>query len=354
MEESHNINVFSLNVNGLGDSIKRQAVFQKLKKKGPGVFLLQETHSSEKSFTQWSQQWESKNIFFSHGTSNSKGVAILFSKNYQFEIKQELKDKEGRFLIIDVLINDRVYTIANLYAPTRNMKSEQLNVLKSFQESMQLFTLENSIIGGDFNLYLNPRLDKLDTMPDNNDNPEYRVNLLSFLETENLIDIWRTLNPYSPTFTWYRGTSRSRLDYFFTSEHLLNTIKSTDILPGFHSDHSLINICFSDNNKQNIGKGFWKFNSSLLHDTDYVNKIKTIIAESKNKYSEMTDKRIIWELIKMDIRNFTVPYCVKKKRDANELENMLNKKLIELYNSLETGDQSENIQMEYQSILNKS
>ncbi len=86
--------------------------------------------------------------------------------------------------------------------------------------------MENTIIGGDFNLYLNPRLDKLDTMPDSQYNPEYRQNILSFLEIENLIDIWRTLNPFACIFMWFRGNARSRLDYVFTSHHLLHTIKN--------------------------------------------------------------------------------------------------------------------------------
>ncbi len=103
------------------------------------------------------------------------------------------------------------------------MKQQQLDIFPFLQDSIQHFKMENTIIGGDFNLYLNPRLDKLDTLPHSQDNPEYRQNILSFLETENLIDIWRTLNPYARIFTWFHGNARSRLYYFFTSDHLLNT-----------------------------------------------------------------------------------------------------------------------------------
>ncbi len=83
------------------------------------------------------------------------------------------------------------------------MKGEQLNVFRLLQESLQQFRLENIIIGGDFNLYLDPRLDKLDTMPDSHDNPEYRQDILLFLDTENLIDILRVQNPYACVFTWF-------------------------------------------------------------------------------------------------------------------------------------------------------
>ena len=39
------LNIFSLNARGLGDKKKRQAVFTWLNAKGPGVFLIQESHS---------------------------------------------------------------------------------------------------------------------------------------------------------------------------------------------------------------------------------------------------------------------------------------------------------------------
>ena len=65
--ESLDVKLFSLNVNGLGDTIKRQAVFDKLRKKGPGIFLLQETHSTIQTEEKWKTQWGSNNITFCHG-----------------------------------------------------------------------------------------------------------------------------------------------------------------------------------------------------------------------------------------------------------------------------------------------
>ena len=38
------INIYSLNCNGLNDDVKRNVVFEKLKKRGEGIALLQETH----------------------------------------------------------------------------------------------------------------------------------------------------------------------------------------------------------------------------------------------------------------------------------------------------------------------
>ena len=113
-------------------------------------------------------------------------------------------------------------------------------------------------------------------MPNTHDNPIYRNTLISFLELNNLIDPWRIQNPEKKMFTWHRGDKRSRLDYIFCSEHLLNVLNEVSILPGIHSDHSLLYIYINSKNKSNRGRGFWKWNSNLIHDSYYVNSIKIL------------------------------------------------------------------------------
>ncbi len=70
--ESVKLNIFSLNVNGIGDSINRKAVFHQLLKKklkkGPGIFLLQGVHGTSSLEDKFRKQWGFKNIIFSHGT----------------------------------------------------------------------------------------------------------------------------------------------------------------------------------------------------------------------------------------------------------------------------------------------
>jgi exonuclease III len=309
------INVFSLNCNGLASDVKKRiSVINRLKKKGKGVFMLQETHSTDATKSKFLSLWNSKNAFFSHGSSNTKGVAILISKDYHVNLLNEYKDTDGRYVIIDVELNNTKYTIGNLYAPTRNFEKEQIETFKAFTADISKCEQENVILGGDFNLYLNPRLDKLDSMPDSSDNPDYRQEIISYLEVNNMIDIWRTLNPDKRLYTWFRGNKRSRLDYIFTSEHLLNYADKIDILPGFFSDHSLLLTSINTGNMDERGRGFWKFNTSLLHDDVYVKEIKNIVKNSRDKYQHLEDKGLVWEIIKSDIRSFTIPYTVQKKK----------------------------------------
>jgi exonuclease III len=48
-------------------------------------------------------------------------VAIWIKKNVELKLIDEYKDNEGRLLLINVEINNAIYTIINIYAPN-NMK----------------------------------------------------------------------------------------------------------------------------------------------------------------------------------------------------------------------------------------
>ncbi len=126
-------------------------------------------------------------------------------------------------------------------------------------------------------------------MSNKSDNPVYRKEIFALLESMKLTDAWRDLNPNSRRYTWHsRGTS-SRLDYWFIFEQLLNNLDNYKILPGLHSDDSILKISLV-NNILNRGKGFWKFNDTLLHDQEYVTNIKKIINNCETEYSDLEDK----------------------------------------------------------------
>ncbi len=69
-------NFLSFNVNGLGQEVKRTSILEKLKKLNCTSFL-QERFSQRINENKWKKEWEGE-IIFNHGTSNSKGVTILF------------------------------------------------------------------------------------------------------------------------------------------------------------------------------------------------------------------------------------------------------------------------------------
>jgi len=58
--------------------------FYYMKQKNHDVILLQETHSCSTDEKLWQDEWSGK-IFLSHGTTNSKGVAVLFKNSLKYE-----------------------------------------------------------------------------------------------------------------------------------------------------------------------------------------------------------------------------------------------------------------------------
>ena len=61
--------------------------------------------------------------------------------------------------------------------------------------------------------------------------------------------------------------------------------------------------CLKDYEKR--GPGFFKFNNSLLKDSKFIADLKTNIKKYKEEYRCVTDKRLYWDMIKMEILSFT-------------------------------------------------
>ena len=135
----------------------------KPKRSGEGAYLLQETHSISINALKWYPEWGNRRMCFSHGTSYSKGVALAITSNYDAKIINAINDADGRYLIADIERNGTIYTVGNLYAPTRNFdEKEQQITFKKFINDLEKMTNEHTVLAGDFNLYLNPRLDQFD------------------------------------------------------------------------------------------------------------------------------------------------------------------------------------------------
>ena len=85
---------------------------------------------------------------------------ILVSDKLQFELKSEVQDKDGRYILIDAIIQDSPFLLLNIYAP--NNTAEQCTFFSGILNTLEEATYDLSrqlIIGGDFNAHLDPELD---------------------------------------------------------------------------------------------------------------------------------------------------------------------------------------------------
>ena len=68
------------------------------------MLFLQETHSCEKDEKKWNDGFEGT-LFFLHGTANSCGFAIGYSRVNSFILEERKTDKTGRLLLLDITIH---------------------------------------------------------------------------------------------------------------------------------------------------------------------------------------------------------------------------------------------------------
>ena len=63
--------------------------------------------------SQWKTEWPGE-IYMAHGSSKSKGVAILIPKNLEHIIVEQLIDKDGRYIILKISMFKETFVLANV------------------------------------------------------------------------------------------------------------------------------------------------------------------------------------------------------------------------------------------------
>ena len=124
----NNVSILSVNCQGLNSLKKRRDIFHYLKCKKYSVYFLQDTHFEKKMEQYIQSEWGYK-AYFSSYSSNARGVAILFNNNFEFKVKQIVKDDSGNFLMIRTEIHGNDYLLVNTYGPNRD-DAEFYNCLK--------------------------------------------------------------------------------------------------------------------------------------------------------------------------------------------------------------------------------
>ena len=158
-------------------------------------------------------------------------------------------------------------------------------------------------------------------------NPSHDNNVLraihNFLDTFDLVDIWRVRNPHQRQYTWRQKKKKkktliqSRLDLWFISNTMQDMVKNVGISPSINTDHSLIFLNFDNVSNSKRGPSYGKFNNSLCEDVEFCQSINRLAPTWFETYSDIEDKRILWELIKFEIRKFSQSFSKKKSPKAN-------------------------------------
>lgn len=261
------LHFLTANTQGLGDKQKRERFYTWAKYQKGNIILAQETHFTATNAPFVQSEWNGE-VLHNFGTSQSCGVAIFLTKNLEYEIIDVHRDNDGRLLLVNLKINDNVYTIINIYAPNdKNRRNIFFKNLKTFTQEHSLGLI---IIGGDWNEIQDTKSDRKSRV-----NPQKPVKSLKSLINEcRLIDCWRIKHPTTKQFTWKRknvNNEASRIDYFLIQNELIHKISSTDIRPVLikYTDHQAVSL-YLNVEKTIRGPGYLKLNNSLLNDYMYI------------------------------------------------------------------------------------
>ena len=107
-------------------------------------------------------------------------------------------------------------------------------------------------------------------------------------------------------------------------------------------------------NTQGRGTGFWKFNSSFLEDDEYAEKLMFKIPHFINKYQDLEDHGPLRELIKMEIRAFTISYSKQNPKMKKDYEKELIQEVSRLENMVGNCPSPEAVQKYIKGYRNSS
>ncbi len=164
-------------------------------------------------------------------------------------------------------INGVCLVLANVYGP--NWDNDVF--FKNFLFSLPDLNSSQLILGGDFNCCLNPLLD-CSSKPRAQSKSSKTIEL--FMDQYAISDVWRFFNPSAKQFSFFLPIHQtvSRIDYFIFDNKLLPSVRDCTYNPIVISYHAAVTVDLS----LSVGaapRSFWRFNSLLLNDADFVQDI---------------------------------------------------------------------------------
>ena len=301
------ISITSLNTRGLNKRLKRKTIFNKCK--GYDITCLQETYITDAKYDSWKQDWPGE-FLYTAGSCHSKGQIILINEKFKYKKVETIISNE-RFLGIKIYLDNQELKIINVYAP--NKKAEKLLFIHELYELFNNKPKENTIICGDFNIVLDNLLD-ICAGEKHDENLVKKFN--DWVNNSLLIDAWRILHSDTKDYTWSAKQNphakARRLDYILFSENLLPHLTGSEQIFIGGSDHKLVTSTFTTDSFKR-GKSYWKFNSSLLSDHEYIAKmnenIDTFLETQEIDFDNPVERL---EMLKLMVKNKTMEYCKTK------------------------------------------
>ena len=159
----------------------------------------------------------------------------------------------------------------------------------------------------------------------------------------NMRDYFRYENPTVREYTFSHNKGyRSRLDRFYVSIELWDTIHNYVNKPTATSDHNLVSIDYrnrrgpTQNRKIERGQTYWKLNNAIMNHVGYKERVMSIIDMYHHKKKNIGPVTA-WSLTKTEIAKISQKFGLKLSQENKREENRLRNELARLVQSHCTG-----------------
>ena len=348
-------NFLSFNVRGVNVPHKRTSILGVLRSKSIDFAFIQESHLLKQDANRLANK-HYRVLAFSAATSRTKGVAILARRRIRLDFLGDWSDNDGRIVIAKIRLEGKMLALVSVYAP--NVLDKEF--YKLLTKTLLDLTEFKIIVGSDFNAAWNHDLDR-STAAESREQALTSTELRAWAGSTGMVDIWRLINPTARDYSFLSGRfgSFSRIDYIFAPRDLFHKINKVELLPMSLSDHKAV-LCVASLRQVTDRAPRWRFNTTLLRDTAFVEQFQSGLREFINiNAGSVDDPRILWDSVKGFIRSNSTLYSstVRKLRSAKlvELEARFATLDAALQNSFDerTATQRELVKKEINSILKR-
>ena len=274
------------------------------------VVFLQETKTKNDMENEIRREWHNRQVIInSTPSTSSSGGSMILINSHKISILDSILTPDGRCIALNIDFFGSKFHIVNAYFP--------IDVKEKGSFITSLYPIVSSqypvIFGGDFNLTLDPKLDRFSprTVRDT-----HSKELEQLITTFDLMDVCRNVYPCRKLFSFHRSTSRSRIDHFFISKSCItkNYVHDDFAL----SDHDVISCdILIDNSCFNRGKGYWRNSTKIYESDDFLDKFKVFwaknVMQNKKRFTGSW-----WVETKFQIKKFLITISKQNLGDKND------------------------------------
>src|SRR4029434_4042812 len=269
----------------------------------------------------------------SHNTSNSGGVAILFSRTFtplSFQVEEIVK---GRLLKVKAQFENHFFVFICVYAPT--LAIDRMLFLNSLDNTLRgLDSQEFLLLGGDFNC-TEKAMDRNHVEP----HMPSRRRLIELKNSNVLVDIWRNFHTIDKQYTWVHAynnlLSLARLDRFYGFKHQFSLFRNCSITPVGFSDHSLV-VCSFSLNSVKPKSAYWHFNTALLEDKHFKEVFSYFWKTFKKEKKSFPTLQQWWDMAKVKTKQLCQQYTLNVTRNLTVSQESLETEIMYLQNLVDT------------------